>query len=108
MLKPGGYLVAFSAARTFHRLVVGVEDAGLEVRDQVLWLYGSGVPKSRRLPGGRGTALKPAFEPILMARRPLHGHASGTLDSYGTGALNIDAAEHSGPRRWRNAVALAS
>ena len=71
VLKPGAYLAAFGASRTAHRLVAGVEDGGLEVRDQLLWLYGSGVPKSRRLPGGLGSALKPAYEPIVLARRPL-------------------------------------
>ena len=73
MLKPGGHLLAFGAPRTFHRLVAGIEDAGLEVRDQLLWLYGQGLPKSRRLPGGLGTTLKPAYEPILLARAPLDG-----------------------------------
>lgn len=99
LLKPGGYLVCFGAPRTFHRLVVGIEDAGLEVRDQLLWLYGSGVPKSRTLPGGLGSALKPAYEPILLARAPLE---TGTLVAnavlHGTGALNIEAARIVGAR----------
>lgn len=92
VLKPGGYLVAFGAPRTFHRLVAGVEDAGLEVRDQVLWLYGQGIPKSRRLPGGQASALKPAYEPILLARAPLTGTLRENLERHGTGALNIEAA----------------
>jgi hypothetical protein len=95
VLKPGAYLAAFGASRTVHRLVAGVEDAGLEVRDQLLWLYGSGFPKSRRLPGGLGSALKPAYEPILLARRPLDRGTPATLANvarHGTGALNIDAA----------------
>lgn len=91
VLKPGGHLVAFGAPRTFHRLVAGIEDAGLEVRDQVLWLYGQGLPKSRRLPGGRASALKPAYEPILLARAPLVGTLAENLKRYGTGALNIEA-----------------
>ena len=91
MLKPGGHLVAFGAPRTFHRLVAGIEDAGLEVRDQVLWLYAQGVPKSRRLPGGRASALKPAYEPILLARTPLVGTLAANLKRWGTGALNIEA-----------------
>jgi len=94
VLKPGAYLAAFGASRTAHRLVAGVEDAGLEVRDQLLWLYGSGVPKSRRLPGGLGSALKPMYEPILLARRPFAPTTPATLDNvarHGTGALNIDA-----------------
>ncbi len=92
VLKPGGHLLAFGAPRTFHRLVSGVEDAGLEVRDQLLWLYGQGLPKSRRLPGGLGTTLKPSYEPILLARAPLADTTQRNLETWGTGALNIDAA----------------
>lgn len=91
LLKPGGHLVAFGAARTAHRLACGLEDAGLELRDTLLWLYGSGMPKSRRLPGGRGSALKPAYEPILLARRPLAGTTQRNLDRHGTGALNVQS-----------------
>jgi hypothetical protein len=92
VLKPGGHLLAFGAPRTFHRLVAGIEDTGLEVRDQLLWLNGQGLPKSRRLPGGLGTTLKPAYEPILLARAPLSGRVADNLEVFGTGALNIDAA----------------
>ena len=92
MLKPGAHLLAFGAPRTFHRLVAGIEDAGLQVRDQLLWMFGTGVPKSRRLAGGQGTSLKPAYEPILLARAPLDGTTARNLDAWGTGALNIDAA----------------
>lgn len=91
VLKPGGYLVAFGATRMFHRLVAGVEDAGFEVRDQILWCYGSGVPKTKRLPGGRATALKPAYEPILLARKPLTGTLAMNMAAHGTGALNTEA-----------------
>jgi site-specific DNA-methyltransferase (adenine-specific) len=96
VLKPGGYLLAFGAPRTFHHLVAGIEDASLEIRDQVLWLYAQGVPKSRRLPNGQGTALKPAYEPILLARKPPDGNLQRTLDEFGTGALNIDAGRTEG------------
>ena len=96
VLKPGGHLVAFGAPRTFHRLTAGIEDAGLEVRDQLLWLYAQGLPKSRRLPGGLGTSLKPAYEPILLARAPFIGTTARNLDAWGTGALNIDAARITG------------
>ncbi len=96
VLKPGGHLIAFGAPRTFHRLVCGIEDAGLEVRDQLLWLYAQGVPKSRRWPNGLGTALKPAYEPILMARSPFVGTAARNLARWGTGTLNIDAARVDG------------
>jgi DNA modification methylase len=92
VLKPGGHLLAFGAPRTFHRLVAGIEDAGLEVRDQLLWLFGTGLPKSRRLPEGRATALKPAYEPILLARRPLQGSVDDNHARFGTGTLNLDAA----------------
>jgi len=93
VLRPGGFVAAFGAPRTFHRLVCGVEDAGLEVRDQLLWLHGRGMPKSGHLLGGRSTTLKPAYEPILLARAPLdRGQtASDSLERYGTGALNISA-----------------
>jgi site-specific DNA-methyltransferase (adenine-specific) len=104
LLKPGGYLLAFGAPRTFHRLVAGIEDAGLEVRDQVIWVNGEGVPKSRRLPGGLGTALKPAYEPILIARAPLDGTVTANLAAHGTGALGIDAARVQGDRWPANVV----
>jgi hypothetical protein len=63
VLKPGGYMLAFGGTRTYHRLACAVEDAGFEVRDCLMWLYGSGFPK------GRG-CLKPAWEPILLCRKP--------------------------------------
>lgn len=97
VLKPGGWLAAFGAPRTAHRLIAGVEDAGFEVRDQLLWLYAQGVPKSRVRPGGLGVGLKPAYEPVLLARKPLEGTLDTNLDRYGTGALQIDAARV--PRR---------
>lgn len=90
VLKPGGQLLAFGSPRTAHRLAAGLEDAGLELRDTLLWLYGTGMPKSRRLPGGQGTTLKPAYEPILLARRPPDGSIARTIARYGTGALNVD------------------
>lgn len=92
ILRPGGYVAAFGAPRTMHRLVCGIEATGMEIRDQVLWLYGSGVPKSRRLPQDHlGTTLKPAYEPILLARAPLVGTTAANLDRWGTGALDIGA-----------------
>lgn len=91
VLKPGGWLAAFGTPRTFHRLVAGVEDAGFEVRDQLLWLYAQGVPKSRRRTDGLAGCLKPAYEPVLLARKPLIGSLDTNLTEYGTGALDIDA-----------------
>jgi DNA modification methylase len=148
VLKPGGHLLAFGGTRTYHRLVVAIEDAGFEIRDMISWLYGSGFPKShdvakgidaangakgtvtptgnpvkRIIPGadqdktgswikdngrtyqpgeyepateaarqwdGWGTALKPACEPICMARKPLAGTVAQNVQAHGTGALNID------------------
>lgn len=89
VLKPGGYLLAFSGTRTYHRMVCAIEDAGFEVRDQIGWLYGSGFPKSHNGEWG-GTALKPAWEPICMARKPLIGTVEANWREYGTGALSID------------------
>jgi DNA methylase len=90
VLKPGGQLLAFGSPRTAHRLAAGLEDAGLQLHDTVMWLYGTGMPKSRRLPGGRGTTVKPAYGPILLARRPSEESIARTVERHGTGALNID------------------
>lgn len=84
VLKPGGYLLAFGAPRTWHRLAVAIEDAGFEIRDTVAWLYGSGFPK-------HAGALKPAWEPIIVARRPLEGSVARNVAAHGTGVLNVDA-----------------
>ena len=96
LLKPGGHLVAFGAPRTAHALTRGLEEARLEIRDQLLWMHAQGMPKSGRLPGGRATALKPAHEPIVLARAPLEGTTPRNLAVWGTGALNIDAARPNG------------
>lgn len=94
VLKPGGYMIAFGGSRTFHRLAVAIEDAGFEIRDTIMWVYGQGFPKSMNLRGrhaGRGTALKPAYEPILIARKPLSkANVSDNVIQFGTGAMNID------------------
>lgn len=93
VLKPGGHLLAFGGSRTYHRLVVNIEDAGFEIRDQIMWIYGSGFPKSKNLDGehkGKGTALKPAHEPIVMARKPFSTTILDNVTEYGTGTLNID------------------
>lgn len=144
VLKPGGHLLAFAGSRTYHRMACRIEDAGFEIRDQVMWLYGSGFPKSmaidkaidralgaeREVTGTRkvspsdlgqasgwnaldtssgvyhytaaateeakkwegwGSALKPAHEPIVMARKPFHGTLIANVMEHGTGAINIDA-----------------
>lgn len=145
LLKPGGILLCFGGTRTFHRMTCGIEDAGFEIRDCLMWLYGSGFPKSldigkaidaaagaerevvgenrRRLIGGTdgastnhgrggvqygidaptapatelaakwdgwGTALKPAWEPIIVARKPFRGNVATNVLLHGTGGLNID------------------
>jgi hypothetical protein len=153
VLKPGGYMLAFGGSRMYHRLASGVENAGFEIRDQMMWIYGSGFPKSRDIGkdiekikvggiknlkqigtkqgikvetgtsgysyskeyvpgismggkqisgdipvyeitnewGGWGTALKPAHEPIVMARKPLSEKTVGNnVLEWGTGGINID------------------
>jgi DNA modification methylase len=139
VLKPGGHLLAFGGSRTYHRLACAIEDAGFQIRDQIMWVYGSGFPKSlniskaidkdagaeREVVGkdkagtglglmdksstiggefditapataeakqweGWGTALKPAHEPIVMARKPLDGTVAQTVLTHGTGGINID------------------
>ncbi|TES58930.1 site-specific DNA-methyltransferase [Pseudomonas syringae pv. tomato] len=94
VLKPGGHLLSFAAARTYHHMAVGIEMAGFEIRDQIMWVFGSGFPKSHNLKGDRagwGTALKPAHEPICMARKPFTGTVAANVEQHGTGAINIDA-----------------
>lgn len=96
VLKPGGFLVAFGGTRTYHRLVCAIEDGGFEVRDMIAWLYGSGFPKGTdkaKIPAawrGWNTALKPAIEPICLARKPMEGTLAENLTKWGTGALWID------------------
>lgn len=93
VLKPGGHLLAFAGTRTQHRMAVRIEDAGFEIRDMIAWVYGSGFPKSHNLRDewqGWGTALKPALEPITVARKPLAGTVAANVLAHGTGALNID------------------
>jgi len=91
VMKPGAFLAAFGSPRTYHRLACGVEDAGLEVRDTLMWLYAEGMSKSRHYAGGRATTLKPAFEPIVLARRELAGTTEETIARQGTGALNAES-----------------
>jgi DNA modification methylase len=94
VLKPGGHMAVFGGPRTFHRLACGVEEAGFELRDVLMWIFGQGFPKSLNLTGtaaGWGTALKPAYEPILLARKPLCGTTAQNHARHRTGALHIDA-----------------
>lgn len=105
VLKPGGHLVAFGSPRTFHRLVSGVEDSGLQIRDVLMWLYAQGTPKARKLPGGRAAMLRPAYEPILLARTPLIGTTPRNVEAWGTGALNVEASRVGG--YWPANLALS-
>lgn len=142
-LKSGGYLLAFGGSRTFHRIAVAIEDAGFEIRDVIMWLYGSGFPKSMNIGlaidkklgvdnrtgklrtdgkatnsgsgcyncntesddsmqkvfeervaqnewAGWGTALKPAYEPIIIARKPCESSCVENVLKYRTGGINID------------------
>ena len=114
-LKPGAYLLAFSAPRTYHRLASNLEEIGFEIKDQIMWLYASGFPKGQNVGkmiqkqqgveqpqsivptseeakkwAGHGTALKPAHEPIAMARKPTKLSTPNNVQEHGTGALNID------------------
>lgn len=140
--KPGTHLLAFGGTRTFHRIMVAIEDAGWEIRDALCWLYGQGFPKSAdvskaidkaagaeredlgrhpnwrdgkrdngqsmgRVPNearittpatdaarqwaGWGTALKPAWEPVILSRKKLVGTVAANVQRYGTGAINVDS-----------------
>lgn len=151
VLKPGGHCLAFGGSRTYHRLAVAIEDAGFEIRDCMLWLYGSGFPKGAdigkmidkaagaerevigfdaqakaRAPGvntnayggykgqsgditapatalaqsfdGYRSALKPAYEPIVVAMKPLAGTYAANAAEHGVAGLNIDGSRiESGP-----------
>ena len=98
VLKHGGHLLAFGGSRTYHRLAIAIEDAGFQIRDQIMWVYGSGFPKSLNVAKqdgcevwqGWGTALKPAHEPIVLARKPLVGTIANNVLTHGVGGINID------------------
>ena len=153
VLKPGGHLLAFGGSRTYHRLAVAIEDAGFQIRDQIMWVYGSGFPKSLNISKaidkaagaevkigkafkvageygnrelrdpetqgkdrdemrhsavtdeakrweGWGTALKPAHEPIVMARKPLDGTVANNVLVHGTGGINIDGCRIETNDKW--------
>lgn len=104
--KPGGYCLAFSSPRTFHRLWCAIEEAGWELTNTVMWVFGSGFPKGLNVSkaldkagehdaasewDGWNTQLKPAWEPICVARKPLDGTVAQNVFKWGTGAMNIDA-----------------
>ena len=111
VLKPGGYMIAFAAAKNAHHMISAIEQGGFEIRDQLLWLYGNGFPKSKSMDEageewqGWGSALKPAYEPMCLARKPLsESSLAKNLLRWGVGAINIDScrisAQAAGLGRW--------
>lgn len=98
VLKPGGHLLAFFGTRTYDLGTLAIRLAGFEIRDQIDWVYGSGFPKSLDVSKatndeqwqGWGTALKPAHEPICVARKPLAGTVAENILQFGTGGMNIN------------------
>jgi len=92
VMRPGAHLLAFGGTRTQHRLVCAIEDAGFEIRDSITWITGQGFPKSH-------SALKPAHEPICVARKPLDGTVAENVLRHGCGGLNIDASRVPGEAR---------
>lgn len=97
VLKPGGHLLSFAGTRTQHRMASRIEDAGFEIRDMIAWVYSQGFPKSHNGPWG-GTALKPAIEPITVARKPVAGTVAENFADFGTGGISIDECRvHSEP-----------
>lgn len=104
--KPGAILLCFGGTRTFHRMACNIEDAGWQIRDCIMYMYGSGFPKSHNISkaiaktknnkqsdiwDGWGTGLKPAFEPIIIAMKPLDGTFAHNALKWGVAGLNIDA-----------------
>jgi hypothetical protein len=83
VLKPGGHLLSFAGSRTVDLMTLSIRIAGFEIRDGIDWIYGSGFPKGK-------ACLKPAHEPIVVARKPLAGTVAANVLEHGTGALNID------------------
>jgi len=95
VLKPGGMALVFGGTRTYHRLTCSLEDAGFEIRDCMMWLHGQGFPKShdigKKLAGweGYGTALKPAWEPIVIAMKSLDGTFINNAKRHGVAGINV-------------------
>jgi len=116
VLRPGGHLLSFGGTRTAHRVACAIEDAGFEIRDSIAWIHSQGFPKSSDLGKavsktsperserweGWGTALKPAFEPIIVARKPFIGTVAKNLLTNGVGGINIDGTriETNGEKVW--------
>ena len=104
VLKHGGHILCFAGTRTQDWMTMSLRFAGFEIRDCMMWLYASGFPKSldagkaiERMIGekqdhwnGWKSCLKPAYEPIILARKPLDGTIAENIIKHGVGALNID------------------
>lgn len=105
MLKPGAWCAVFAGSRTQDLMTLSLRLAGFEVKDVGMWLYGTGFPKSLNVAKAIraaldveapewedfGTALKPAYEPFILCRKPLEGTYAQNITRYGVGALNIGA-----------------
>lgn len=91
VMKPGAHLVAFAHSTNYHKMASAIEAAGFEIRDQLMWLYGSGMPKSYKISDTMGTGLKPAHEPIVLARKPCseRTNISNVLE-WGTGGIEVE------------------
>jgi site-specific DNA-methyltransferase (adenine-specific) len=102
--KPGAMMLCFGGTRTYHRLTCAIEDAGWEIRDCLMWLYGSGFPKSHNKFGleGYGTAFKPAYEPIILAMKSLDGTYAQNVEKWGLGGINIDGCRIGADQRINN------
>lgn len=101
--KPGGHCLMFGAPRRYHRQVCALEDAGWEIRDCLMWMFGSGFPKSHNHFGidGYGTALKPAYEPIIMAMKPIDGTFKQNAEKWGHAGINIDRCRIPTDEKWK-------
>lgn len=91
VLKPGGHVLSFFGTRTYDWGVMAMRFAGFEIRDQITWNYSEGMPKGKNISDGFNTSMKPAFEPIVLARKPIEEGYTITenFTKWGTGALNI-------------------
>lgn len=97
-LHPGASMMVFGGSGTGHRLACAIEDAGADIRDVIMYLYGSGHPKGYDISKGTGdkrwegynTALKPAYEPIIWAMKPNDGGFAENAAAYGVAGINVD------------------
>ena len=88
-LKPGAPIMAFASPRTYHLMAAAISAAGFHIADQLNWLYATGMVKGTRLPDGSHTGLKPAHEPIVLARKPCAGTKKSNNIKYGTGGFGV-------------------